>query len=85
MHVFVLSALFHESASVTEFNPPHMNELVLSLMNDNLAIAHSSEQVDRMTGFVLPSSLPRQDDQPHSGVLSGQDRVLRLDPAVQSC
>lgn len=51
---FMLSVPCHESARVTECNPS-MNELVLSLVNNSLTEAHSSEQVDQMTSFVLSS------------------------------
>lgn len=48
---FMLNSLFHDSTSVTE------NELILASVKDNLTVAHSSERLDRMTGFVLPLPL----------------------------
>lgn len=75
--MFYAKWLALELSCVTERNPS-MNErgVFLRLLNNVLTVAHSSEQADRMTVFVSLSALHRQADQPHSGVLSGQDRVL---------
>lgn len=52
----LMHGLFHESASVTEHNPPWMSWFYPQ--NDNLTIAHSTERVDRMTDVVLPPLFP---------------------------